>query len=421
MKTSAKKHFRGGVLGSSSAQTKMIEKMIYFLAHSVNTNPTSFSWPPVSKTSCLVVIREGSSIFSLNIHPVLVFLRDCFDRGLIRPGDERRIEEALANGFLASLDRYSSYWNKTDAEIRMGERDGYTKDIGVNFCIYEGKVVVRNTLPNSPAEKAGLLFRDRIVGIDGVDTSNNDAQDLRRRLWGDTGTFVSLKISRPGFDRFLHFPITRRKMEIQSVFCSLFERNEKRFGILRITNFNENTDKQYDKYIGSIVRSRPDFVIIDLRDNRGGYIHIVRKIVGRLLGNGRVVLIEEYPSGKKVTRYSRGPFKEGLRGSLQNQGLKMICLTSRNTASGGEAMASALRDADIKLVGEQTYGKGIALVPTENSSGDGYYYTAEFKWLTSRGVCIEGIGLLPDINIRDSRIPTDMPLERAIEELLHKQ
>lgn len=419
IKTSVRKHFRGGTMGRQEEQKKMIEQMISHVASSLGVKPVGFSWPSESKEHSVLSIRESSVSFSLNIYPVLCALKIYFDKGLITPGMERRIEESLANGFLSALDRYSSYWNKIDAEIRMGDRGGYTKSIGVTFCIYGGEIIVGDTLPNSPAEKAGLLFRDRIIEVNGVNTEHDAFQDLSRKLWGEVGTIVHLRIKRPGFSRPISFSVVRTRMEIQSVFHSVSERNEKKFGILKITNFNANTEEQYDRYLGSIVGSRPSYIVIDLRDNRGGYIHIVQKIVGRVLGKGRVTLIEEYPSGKRVVRYSDSPFNGGLRGCFKNSEIKMICLVNRNTASGGEAMASALRDAGIKLVGERTYGKGIALVPTKASSGDGYYYTAEFKWLTSRGVCIEGVGLVPDVHVGNSPGgKVDTVLERAIEEII---
>lgn len=417
MATAVERHFQHGKMADSREQRKMVEGMVARVASSLGTSPIGFSGPPETRSGSVVSVGA----FSLNIFPVLRAIRVYFDQGLIRPGIERRIEEALANGFLSSLDRYSSYWNKIDADMRMANREGYTKSIGVVFCIYDGVIVVYKTLPGSPAEKVGLQFRDRIVEIDGLDTKNDSDIDLNRKLWGEPGTVVQLRVFRPKIDCSLAFSIIRVRTEIKSVAFSIFKREGNSFGLLKIDGFNENTDEQYDSFVSVFVENKPRFVVIDLRDNFGGYIHIVQEIVGRILGAGRVTLIEEHPSGRRVTKYARAPYKGGLSGYLGMSDIKMICLVGGSTASGGEALASAIRDAGIFLVGERTFGKGIALLPTEDASGDGYYYTAEFKWLTSRGVCIEGIGLSPDVYERNAkREMYDVVLERAVEELLKK-
>jgi len=306
--------------------------------------------------------------------------------------DSQKMIEGASAGLVQSLnDPYSVFLNKEQTKDLSDELSGEFFGVGMEIGRKKGFLVVVAPLPNTPAARAGLQPNDKILKINGKEASNLSTLEAAKLIRGPKNTTVTLTIYRSSWDKTKEIKLTRKKIVIPSLNWQMIDN---KIAYLRIYNFNQPLLAEFYKTALEIATANPRGIIIDLRNNPGGYLESVINISGWFLPKGQVVLKEDFGNQKIKLYRAKGP------GLFQN--MPIVVLVNGGTASAAEILAGALRDnRGVKLVGEKTFGKGSVqeLVPLKE--GDSVKITIA-KWLTPKGTVIQGNGLTPDFEVKNN-------------------
>ena len=263
-------------------------------------------------------------------------------------------------------------------------------------------------MADSPAEQAGLKAGDINLAVDGQDMGSISSAEAAARIRGEEGTEVVLNVYTKGADETREVRIVRRKIDIPSVIYTI----EDDIAIVKITHFNDDTDERFEKAAQQILRDDPKGLIIDVRNNPGGYLNTSVEIASYWLEPNQVVVRETFSDKRKDQEY-----KSVKRSSLAH--LKTIVLVNEGSASASEILAGALQDYGLaKVVGMVTFGKGSVqqLINLEDKSS---IKLTVARWLTPHGRTIEDQGISPDYEVdlttEDYENERDPQLEKAKE------
>ena len=311
-------------------------------------------------------------------------------------------------GLIASLgDPYSVFLPPDISKEFNEELQGKFEGIGAEIAIKNNILTIIAPLSDSPAEKAGIKSGDKIIAIDDLSTmgmSSNEAVNLIR---GDKGTEVALKISRNNNEEKI-IKIIRGQIHYKSV---KWEIKEKNIGYIKITHFNQDTESLFSKAVSQLLNKNVDSIILDLRNNPGGYLSGAIKIASYWIEDG-IIVKEEFRNKEKTQNYSAS-------GTAKLKNKKTIVLVNGGSASASEIVAGALQDYKLaEILGEQTFGKGSVQDLTELSDGSSVKLTIA-EWLTPEGRKINEKGVTPDIeielSIEDYNKDLDPQLKKALE------
>lgn len=316
----------------------------------------------------------------------------------------RAVEGAIA-GLVESLgDPFSSYLpSKARADLEDELRGEFT-GIGAELTEKEGLITVVAPLAGSPAERSGLKPNDIIISIDEVSTEGMSLDEAVSRIRGEVGTSVTLGVSRSNASRPVPITIVRDLIQVKSVIARTIEGN---ITVLEIRQFGEDTEGLARGAVELAKRDNHKAVIIDLRNNPGGFLSVVPPVAGLFLPPSTVV----------VERYKNGKIEE-----LKSESIPIlpqtpvIVLVNGGTASAAEILAGALQDwGRAKVVGSQTFGKGSVqdLIPLNNNAA---LRLTIAEWLTPKRREINGVGLTPDVSVGSEKTDqSDPALDKALE------
>jgi len=334
--------------------------------------------------------------------------------------DEILIENAIRGVVASTGDQFSEFLTYKDYEELNGELAGSFEGIGAEISQRDGQVVIVAPLKNSPAAKAGLRPGDIIIEVDKTSTIDFSATEVVKLIRGKKGTKVNVTVYRESIADKKVFEIVRETISIPS--CDVEFTNDN-VAVLRIYNFYDNLLSEFATSLATIKQKNPRGIIIDLRNNPGGYLDAYLEMAGHFFNKGEVVLIEDF-NGKQenVTEISKGD------GFLKNK--KIVVLINGGTASAAEILAGALRDNNnVKIIGEQSFGKGSVqeLMPLRNNN---FLKLTIAYWLTPKGTNISKKGITPDIEVKVPEelidamgsyegidLAKDIQLKKAMEEL----
>ncbi len=348
----------------------------------------------IAGTWAVARVQESTDNTYSNIErfiQVLTKVRDNY----VEPVSSDKLMDAAIRGMLRTLDPYSQYLDKDEAERLETTTHGAFGGIGISIGMRDRWVTVIAPIEGTPAWKAGILGGDRIVKIDDVSTEGLSLDDAMKKMRGDRGTHVKLTIFREGRDQPQDFDIVRDIIQIKSVPYSGMLSNG--VGYVRLSNFSERSRQEMDAAFDKLEKMHPHGVIIDLRFNPGG-----------LLSQAVEVAEEFTPRGKKVV-YTRG------RDSSQNRDFystadhphsdyPMVILVNQWTASASEIVSGALQDLDLGLVvGKTTFGKGLVqtVIPLTRSVKGPKLKLTTAKYYTPSGRCIQKDEQLKDGALAD--------------------
>ena len=318
--------------------------------------------------------------------------------------DNKMNDYALIGMTAASGDPYTAYYPKE-------EFSAYKDSVSVSYVgigatlgadIENNQLVVISPMEDSPAEKSGLKSGDIIKEIDGAPYTAVQLSEAATYLkTGDEGTSVVLKVERGGNEQ--EITINRQKIVKVSVKSKMLENNT---GYIRITGFerdisggNKNTYEEFCEHLEALKTAGMTSLVIDLRDNPGGDFELVCKIADKLLPEGLIT----YTVDKRGTRKDEKSDAECLD-------MPMAVLINGGSASAAEILTGALKDnKKATIIGTKSYGKGIVQSVFSFIDGSGISITTA-KYYTPNGVCIQGIGIEPDIEVLQGS-------EKAISEL----
>ncbi len=295
-------------------------------------------------------------------------------------------DEALRGMTTNEEDPHTTYMSQKEMEDFFSYLNRSFVGIGVHYSATEdGLRVVQRVFKDSPAEKAGVLAGDIIHAVDGVVVTNLSNQEITDMVRGEAGSVVHIDFLRNG--KTVSFSITR-----QEIHATVFGEMRDDFGYLQIAQFGETTAKEVRLYLEEFASQNVSKLLIDLRDDGGGYLEALTGIANCLLPSNEVYFTRMYADGSVDKAYTKGKEITGFD--------KIVILVNENTASASEALTLCLMEQrdDVTVVGKKTYGKGTVQVTLPFNDGSALKYTNS-KWASPNGVCINGEGITPDIEV----------------------
>jgi carboxyl-terminal processing protease len=272
------------------------------------------------------------------------------------------IVDVTVNSILENLDPHSVYIPPTDMERMSESMKGDFVGIGVSFYPENDTIVVINAIKGGPSDKAGILGGDRIVSANGkgLTGKNVTSDSLVGSLKGKINTTVDLEVKRPGKTALLKMKVTRDVVPIISIDASYMLTDK--LGYVKINRFAETTPTEFKDALQQLKRDGATKIVLDLRDNPGGYISAAEQVVDEFLKEDRLILFTKNKTGNIENSFATdgGIFEDA----------EVFVLVNENSASASEIVAGAMQDNDQgTIVGRRTFGKG--LVQREMALGDG--------------------------------------------------
>lgn len=316
--------------------------------------------------------------------------------------DKTKMIDAAIAAMLKYLgEDYSTYLNQTETDSLSNKLSGTFKGIGIS--ITNGNEIVK-VYEDTPAFKAGLKENDKIIRINDTDTEGKNQIEVANLI--DKTKENTLVVSRDGAE--LTFKIMPEEINTPLT-TQVYEKNDKKIGYIYIEAFTEKVGEEFKKSLEDLEQQGITSLIIDVRENTGGYLKGATEIASLFLEKGKTIYSLEGKDG--VTTYKDE--------TDEKRDYPVILLINENTASASEVLAAALQDSySAKLVGKISYGKGKVQQTKQLEDGSMVKYTSA-RWLTPEGECIDGFGLAPhyeeDIVQNEDGTYTDNQLNKAIE------
>lgn len=309
-------------------------------------------------------------------------------------------------GLVASLgDPYTVFLTPQNNDEIKQRLNGSFEGVGMELGYREGFLAVIAPLPDTPAQKAGIRAGDLILKIEDQETTNVSLPEAVRLIRGPKGTAVKLTLLHQEEAEPYEVSVVRDKIVVPSVKLSF----EDDVAHLQLLTFGDRTKQEWLAAVNRILAKQPKGVILDLRNNTGGYLDGAVFVASEFLADG-VVVQQEFSDGHK----------ENLVVDHQGRllGLPLVVLINQGSASASEIVAGALRDYDrATLVGETSFGKGSVQEAQDLANGAGLHVTTA-RWLLPKGDSIDQQGIDPDVKIKDDlTTESDEQLEKAREYL----
>lgn len=330
-----------------------------------------------------------------------------------QPVNDITLMEGAISGMMQSLgDAHSTYMSPREYTDATSQLAGSYAGIGALVDTNGKLLTITKPIPGSPAEKAGLQSGDQVIALDGQDVTGLLPEAVREKVLGPEGTTVTLTIQRPAQDAPFDVKITRAVIVVPSVTSKMLDGN---IAYIQISTFGDSTAEDLHKQLADLMPQKPKALILDLRNNGGGYLETGIQVASEFISSG--VIVSEKASDGSLTSHS------AIKGGLAtNKSLPMIVLVNGFSASASEIVAGALQDTGrAKLLGETTYGKGTVQNWVPLSDNQGAVRVTIARWLTPNGNTIDKKGLTPDIVIKmttdDINANLDPQLDAAVKQL----
>lgn len=323
--------------------------------------------------------------------------------------DKKELVDAAIEGMVNYLDDpYSTFMNKKETEVFNQTVDGEYKGIGVTIGIVDGKTTILAMFDSSPAKKAGIKIGDVLIKVNGQSVEGKSTDKIVELIKKQKK--VKLTVLR---DEKEHtFDVSLDDVVIPSVSSEVIEKNQKKVGKISVSVFAANTYSQFDKELTKLEKEKIDSLVVDVRDNPGGHLTQVSKVLSLFLGKDKVIY--QIKSNKKKTKYY-------AESSLKRD-YKVAVLINKSSASASEILAGAMKESyGATIVGVTSYGKGTVQKEYSLSTGSSIKYTTE-EWLTPKGNSINKRGIKPDVEVElsdeykaDPKSENDNQLQTALD------
>lgn len=336
------------------------------------------------------------------VNEVYQALKQKFDGEL----DEDKLIIGMKKGLVeAAGDPYTTFFDAEEAKSFNEQLNGSFSGIGAELGKQGTDIVVISPIAGFPAEKAGLKAKDVIVSVDGQDVTGISVDEAVKRIRGEKGTSVKLVVVRDGQER-KELTIVRDTITIPSVETKMLDNN---VGYIKISRFAEDTNGLVDKAAADFKTKNVNGIILDMRNNPGGFLNAAVDVSGHWLKTGQTIL-DEKRDGKTIESFSAT--KDG-----QLVGVPTVVLINEGSASASEITAGALKDNNAAtLVGTKTYGKGSVQEFSKFSSG-GVLKVTVARWYTPAGKNIDKEGIEPTVKVElteaDAKANNDTQLKAA--------
>jgi carboxyl-terminal processing protease len=328
--------------------------------------------------------------------------------------DMQEITYAAIRGMLDTLnDDYTAFIEPKVASILEEDASGEFEGIGAFVDLDDaGRVRIVDTFKNGPAEQAGLQAEDRVIAVDGESIIGDTLYEAIGLIRGPAGSDVILTVEREGTPEPFEVTVTRARLDIPIVEA---EMRDDGIGYIRLYEFSATAREVLEKNLEDLLNQNPDGIVLDLRQNPGGWLDQAIDVADLFLGD-KLVAVERFSDGRERQF-------EADAGDV-GEDVPLVVLVDGGSASASEIVAGALQDQDRAiLVGTTTFGKGSVQRPFKLSDGSELRVTIA-RWFTPDDQPIHNHGLMPDIEVpwpqedREQDPDTDIQLERAVEYLI---
>ena len=308
--------------------------------------------------------------------------------------DPKKMFYGAIKGMVASLeDPYTFFLTPEENKQSKDDLGGKFEGIGAQLGLKDNKIIIVAPLKNSPAEKAGVRAGDIINKVNDEQTKGWTLNQAVSKIRGPKGSKVKLTLERDGKE--FTVEITRDQINVSSVELTYETKNNQKIAILKVNQFGENTNEEWLKAVSEIKnlwdKKQVKGMVLDLRDNPGGYLDASVYLASEFLPFGKVVVKQESSTGENKVYYV-------LRNG-QLKDIPLVVLINKGSASASEILSGSLRDYKrAKLVGEKTFGKGSVQEALDVGEGAGLHVTVA-KWILPNGDWINSKGIEPDIKV----------------------
>ena len=349
----------------------------------------------VSVTSGLLVFKNYDKLFNVGSDTSSEFseFKKAYDHivnSYVKEVDREKLINAAIDGMYSYLnDEYSIYMDKNTTESLEQRLDGEYTGVGIEIITNkdDGKIIINKVFSNSPASEAGLKVGDQLIALDGI------------LLEGKENTYVSDTIKNSKNDTFrvkylrnnkeYEITLKRKNVTIDSVVSEEYGN----VGYIQIQTFSATTSKQVQNKINDLGRNI-DSIVVDVRNNTGGYLSSAYEIADYFIAKGKPIY-QLKNKNNKITKYNA---KSGILKPFKG----VSVLINGFSASASEVLTLALKEsANATIIGVKSYGKGTVQEKDILSSGAMVKYTTAY-WLSPKGNSINGVGIKPDIEVKDS-------------------
>ena len=295
---------------------------------------------------------------------------------------------ALTGLAAAPGDPYTRYLFDQDAQEYAEDLSGSYQGIGlyIENDTEDNTVTVISAIAGTPAEEAGLVTGDKILKIEGEPITGEQITEASSKMRGLAGSTVKIEVLKAATGETVELEVERRNIKLQSVTSQMVT---DKIGRLSISQFIVGTSSEFNTKYSELVAQGMEALVLDLRNNPGGYLEEAVKIANDFIDDGNVIV---YTLDKRGQR-------ENYNATGQALEMPIVILTNGGSASASEVVSGALKDYDIAtLIGEKTYGKGI-VQSVYQIGKDSMLSVTSAKYYTPNGVCIHGEGIAPDIEV----------------------
>ena len=311
--------------------------------------------------------------------------------------DHAEMSEEAIRGFIEALgDPHMTYISAD--QMRMSRDDLAGSFFGIGATVAQapdGKgVIIQSPMEDSPAMRAGIKPGDRIIAVDGVDSTEWTVSEAVLVIRGEEGVPVILTILRVGETESFDVEIIRGKVPLKSVFSRLIP--DTPYGEMDIRTFTDETPGEIRKHMNELLDQGVEGVVVDLRNNPGGLLHATLDSASEFIADG-MLAYEQDRNGARRDFYASG--------DANFANVPIVLLVNEWSGSGAELFAGAIQDhGRAVLIGEKTFGKGSVNITRTLSNGAGLNITIR-RWYTPNGNVIEGVGLTPDVVVKADPTP----------------
>ena len=336
-------------------------------------------------------------------------------RSVRQPVSDVKLFYGAMSGVVDSLgDPYSVFFDPEVAQKFNQEIDGAFGGIGAEIGVKKNQLTVIAPLPGTPAERAGIAPGDFVLAIDGVDTTGLAVEEAVAKIRGPKGTVVKLLMFRESWKQPKEISLTRDTIVVESVKWKMVTVSGKKIAVLTLTEFNRVADAKFVSVVQAITLQNPDALILDLRNNPGGFLDTAVQVAGQWLPSGTVVVSAKYSDGKVKTYPSTS--------IPRFANLPTVVLVNGGSASASEIVSGALQDfGKARLIGEKTFGKGSVQDLIDYDDGSELKLTIAL-WYTPKDRSIDKEGITPDEVVKrtseDVDANKDPQFDRAVQYLL---
>lgn len=358
-----------------------------------------------------MISSSGGRTVSSKTEKKLDLIKGLIDEAYLGNVDEKQLEQGIYEGYVGGLDDpYSVYYDEENTKSLMESTEGEYDGIGTVLTQSRdtGIVTLTHVYDDSPAMKAGLKDGDILYKVEDTEVTGMELSEVASRVRGEGGTKVNLTVLRGERGEEITVTAVRGKIEVQTVETRMLKGH---IGYMSVSEFDSVTYDQYIKGLDKLTGEGMKGLVVDLRGNPGGNLNTVCDMLDVMLPKGLIVYIQD-----------KNGEKQEMTSDDENQfTLPMTVLVNENSASASEIYAGAIQDYGLgKIVGTQTYGKGVVQRIYDLKDGTCVKLTIA-EYYTPKGRNINGKGITPDVEVPyefDEKNPeADNQLERAVEEL----